>query len=122
MGRQVCVVVWIHFIAGDMAGHNNLVGHYNSGKVKYIYRDCGCLFERLSGPKLQCQLVTLADLAHAQLTDGDLKNPCKKNIVNAFDDVPLSNVEHGLMGYVPAEMLHVSGTGLLKYFLSAYVT
>ena len=34
VGQQVCVVVWIHFIAGDMAGHNNLVGHYNSGKVK----------------------------------------------------------------------------------------
>jgi hypothetical protein len=61
--------------------------------------------------------VTLADLAHAQLTDGDLKNLCKKNIVNAFDDVPLSNVEHGLMGCVPAEMLHVSGTGLLEYIL-----
>ena len=59
--------------------------------------------------------MTLADLAHAQLTDGDLKNLCKKNIVNAFDDVPLSDVEHGLMGCVLTEMLHVSGTGLLKY-------
>jgi hypothetical protein len=59
--------------------------------------------------------VTLADLAHAQLNDDDLKNLCKKNIVNAFDDVPLSNVEHGLMGCVPAEMLHVSGIGVLKY-------
>jgi hypothetical protein len=34
MGQQVCVVVLIHFIAGDMADHNNLVGHYNPGKVK----------------------------------------------------------------------------------------
>jgi hypothetical protein len=40
MGRQVRVVVWIHFIAGDMAGHINLVGHYNSGKVNHIYWDC----------------------------------------------------------------------------------
>jgi hypothetical protein len=59
--------------------------------------------------------VTLADLAYAQLTDGDLKNLNKKNIVNAFDDVPLSDVEHGLMGCVLTEMLHVSETGLLKY-------
>ncbi len=33
----------------------------------------------------------------------------------AFDDVPLSNVQHRLMGCIPAEMLHESGTGLLKY-------
>jgi hypothetical protein len=44
-----------------------------------------------------------------------LKNLCKINIVNAFDDLPLNNVEHGLMGFAPAEMLHMSGTGLLKY-------
>jgi hypothetical protein len=40
MGQQFRVVVWIHFIAGNMAGHNNLVGHYNSGKIKFIYWDC----------------------------------------------------------------------------------
>ncbi len=74
MGRKVWVVVWIHFIAGDMACHSNLVGHYNAGKVQYIYWDCQCLFEQLSDPKLQCQLVTLADLAHTQMTDGHLKN------------------------------------------------
>jgi hypothetical protein len=71
MSRQVHVVVWIHCIAGDMACHNNLVGHYISGRVKYIYQDCQCFFEQLFDPKPQCQLVTLADLAHAQLTDGD---------------------------------------------------
>jgi hypothetical protein len=49
------------------------------------------------------------------MSDGDLKNHCKKDIVNAFDELPLSNVKHGLMGCIPAEMLHVSGTGLLKY-------
>jgi hypothetical protein len=48
------------------------------------------------------------------LADGNLKNLCK-NIVNAFDDVPLSGVKHGLVGCVPTEILHVSGTGLLKY-------
>ncbi len=66
--------------------------------------------------------MTLADLAHARLTEGHLKNLCKKNIVNAFDDLPLSNLEHGVMGCVSAEMVNVSGTGLLNIFLSAYVT
>jgi hypothetical protein len=29
MGRCVCVRTWIHVIAGDTSGHNNLVGHMN---------------------------------------------------------------------------------------------
>jgi hypothetical protein len=70
MGQQGCVDLWIHFIAGDMAGHNNLVGHYNSGKVNYIYWNCQLLFEQLSDLKPQCQLGTLVDLAHTQLIDG----------------------------------------------------
>jgi hypothetical protein len=87
MGRQVRVVgvvVWIHFIAGDTAGSNHLVGHFNSGKDKNIYQDCRCLFEQLSDPKPQCQLVSLADLAHTQLTDGHLNNPCNKNHCQCF--------------------------------------
>ena len=38
MGRHVCVKLWIHFIAGDTSGHNNLlVGHMNGGQPKSIY-------------------------------------------------------------------------------------
>ncbi len=32
MGRCVCVKLWIHFIAGDTSGHNNLVGYMNRGR------------------------------------------------------------------------------------------
>jgi hypothetical protein len=31
MGRHVFVKLWLHFIAGDTSGHNNLVGHMNGG-------------------------------------------------------------------------------------------
>ncbi len=39
----------------------------------------------------------------------------KKNISSAFKYVPFGNLKYGLLGSVPAEMLHVSGTGLLKH-------
>ncbi len=32
MGRRVFVKLWIHFIAGDTSGPNNLVGHMNGGR------------------------------------------------------------------------------------------
>jgi hypothetical protein len=50
MGQHVCVKLWIHFIAGDTSGHNNLVGHMKGGQPKFIYQDCRCLFDDLSSP------------------------------------------------------------------------
>ncbi len=67
MGRRVCVKVWIHFIAGDNAGHNNLVGHMNGGKPKYIFQDCMCLNHEMSSPVSQCCLITLANIQAAKL-------------------------------------------------------
>jgi hypothetical protein len=62
-------------------------------------------FEDLSRPIANCHLITSEEIKQARLTNNVLTNLCKKNISNAF----------GLLGSVPAEMLHVSGTGLLKH-------
>ncbi len=109
----MCVKVWIHFIAGDNAGHNNLVGHMNGGKPKYIFQDCMFLNHEMSSPVSQCCLITLADIQAVKLQDDGLTDLCKKDIFNAFEGVPLADQWHGLLGCVPSEMLHVSGTGIL---------
>jgi hypothetical protein len=36
-------------------------------------------------------------------------------ISNAFENVPFGDLKYGLLGSVPAEMLHISDTGLLKH-------
>jgi hypothetical protein len=41
----------------------------------------------------------------------------QNNISNAFENVPFGDLKYGLLGSVPSEMLHVSGTGLLKHML-----
>lgn len=117
-GRKVCVKVWIHFIAGDNSGHNNLVGHMNGGKPKYLFRDCMCENYEMSQPIPHCRLITKADIENARLSVDGLSDLCKKDIQNSFDGVPLSDQIHGLLGCVPSEMLHVSGTGILKYIFS----
>ncbi len=119
MGRKVRVVVWIHFIAGDTKGHKDLVGHYNGGKPKYIYRNCYCKMEQLLNPWPKCKLVTIDDIMRASQTPDGLANLSKKKIHNAFEGLPLSDDVHGLLGIVPAEMLHISGTGLLKYLFKS---
>ncbi len=90
-------------------------GHFNGGLPKSIYRDCKFLFEELSNPIPSCSIITLEELQLACMTQDGLTNLCKKHINNAFDKVPLSDDVYGLLGCVPAEMLHVSRTGLLNY-------
>ena len=68
MGRHVCVKVWIHLIAGNTLGHNTLLGHFNGGLPKYIYRDCNSLFEEFSNPIPSCSLITLEEMQQAHMT------------------------------------------------------
>ncbi len=62
-----------------------------------------------------CSLITSEEVKQARLTEDGLTNICKKNISNPFENVPFGDLKYGLLGSVPAEMLHVSGTGLLKH-------
>ncbi len=39
----------------------------------------------------------------------------QKKHFNAVENVPFGDLKYGLLGSVPAEMLHVSGTGILKH-------
>ncbi len=78
MGRCVCVKLWIHFIAGDTSGHNNLVGHMNGGWPKIIYQDCRCLFDDLSSPISMRSLSTSEEGKQARLNEDGLTNLCKK--------------------------------------------
>jgi hypothetical protein len=108
------VKLWIHSIAGGTSEHNNLVGHMNGGWPKFIYQDRRCLFDDFSSPIQMCSLITSEELKQAHLTEDGVTNLCKKNIFNAFENVPFGDLKYGLLGSVSAEMLHVSGTGLLK--------
>ena len=61
LGRRVTIKPWIHFIAGDTSGHNNLVGQYNSSSAMFPYRDCTCVLSQMSQPTAQCKLITVSD-------------------------------------------------------------
>ncbi len=87
----------------------------NGGWPKLLYQHCRCLFDDLSSPIPMWSLITSKELKQSRLTEDGLTNICKKNISNAFENVPFGDLKYGLLGSVPAEMLHVSGTGLLKH-------
>lgn len=116
LGRQVTIKPWIHFIAGDTSGHNNLVGQYNSSQATHPYHDCSCLLAQMSEPVAQCKLITLSDF-HAATQNNTLGDLSLHSIDNAFNEVPFGDLVHGIFGCVPAKMLHVSGHGIMQYQL-----
>ena len=116
LGRQVTIKPWIHFIAGDTSGHNNIVGQFNSSSAAFPYRDCMCTKSQLCDPVPQCTLIKLSDyMFHKE--HKTLHQMSLHDINNAFINVPFGDPHHGVFGCVPAEMLHVSGNGILQYIL-----
>jgi hypothetical protein len=61
-----------------------------------------------------CSLIISEELEQAHLTEDGLTNLCKKNPMLLRMSL-LVTLKYGLLGSVPAEILHVSGTGLLKH-------
>lgn len=117
LGRNVIIKSWIHFIAGDTSGHNNIIGQFNSSNAMYPYHDCTCLLSQMSNQIRQCKLITLSDF-HAAKAENCFHNLlCLHNIDNTFENVPFGDLVHGIFGCVPAEMLHISGNGIMQYQL-----
>ena len=116
LGKRVTIRPWIHFIAGDTSGHNNIVGQFNSSSAAFPYRDCRCTQAQLGNSIATCELTTLEEYnAHKQ--QQTLHHLSLHDIDNAFMSVPFGDVVHGVFGSVPAEMLHVSGNGIMQYIL-----
>ena len=121
MGQHVTVKPWIHFIAGDTSGHNNIVGQYNSSSATFPYRDCKCTCDQLSDIIPDCSLLTMEEYTDAK-ESGTLSQFSLHDIDNAFIGLPFADLTHGIFGCVPAEMLHVSGNGIMKYQLEIMQT
>ena len=121
LGKHVTVKPWIHFIAGDTSGHNNIVAQYNSSGAQFPYRDCKCTLEQLSDTVANCSLITMDEYNCAK-REGTLSQYSMHDIDNAFIGLPFADLTHGLFGCVPAEMLHVSGNGIMKYQLEILQT
>jgi len=104
LGKKVTVITWIHFIAGDTSGHNNLIGQYNSSNALHPYCNCHCLLEELSNPSPKCALITIEEYNFAQQAE-ILHVYSLHSFDNEFGKTPFADHVHGIFGCIPAEML-----------------
>ena len=129
MGKEVRVRVWIHYVIGDTEGNNKWMGHFpgNRKEICRPYRDCKCNYDQLSNPNPTCQYTTLDEMRNAKRLkirnekDGDMafRNISRYDIDNAFTDLPLSDIVHGLNGLFPPELLHTSAAGMIVYMFES---
>ena len=128
LGKFVHCKIWIHYFIGDTEGNNRWLGHYNGGNVLAMpYRDCTYNFPAMNKTNPKCPYITLTDmrLAKRRKTADPLKGKqntkfkrlSNHDIRNAFTevDLPLSDDVHGPYKMMPPELLHTSGSGLIKY-------
>ena len=131
LGREVNIKIWVHFFIGDIEGNNKWLGHYpgTNCTVHRPYRDCQCDFYGMSNPNPTCVYTTLSDMRNAKRlkitneTKGllKLKEMSRSDIKNALTkkDMPLSDEFHGPYYMMPPELLHTSGSGLIKYMFES---
>ena len=130
-GQEVQVKVWIHFFIGDTEGINKWLGHYpgNKPNVQRPYQDCKCSFEEMSCTNPVCVYTTLDEMRVAKRLKREnvdkgllqLKRMSRYDIKNALIDknMPLSDNIHWPYCMMPPELLHTSGSGLIKYIFES---
>ena len=130
LGMEVNIKVWVHFFIGDTEGNNKWLGHYpGAQQVHRPYRDCQCDFNNMSNPNPTCVYTTLSEMRDAKrLKKVDenqgllrMKEMSRYGIKNALTKKykPLSDNIHGPYCMMPPELLHTSGSGLIKYMFES---
>jgi hypothetical protein len=126
-GKQydVNLKVFLMFIIGDIEGHDELCGRYNSCalQVKRVCRHCDI-------PTMDCDNAfypwwhVKPDVVHSLVVSNDLeglKAMSQHPLKNAFYNSKLNigRNPRGIHGTTPGEPLHVVDVGLFKYGLEA---
>ena len=124
-------MMWVHYFIGDTERNNKWLGHYpgTTRQVNRPYPDCQCDFNEMSNPNPICVYTTLSDMRDAKRMkriDEDqgllkLKEMSQYDIKNALTKkyMPLSDNIHGPYCMMPSELLHTSGSGLIKYMFES---
>ena len=127
-GKAVIGKVWIHFFIGDTEGFNKWAGQ-KPGSNAMGYRDCCCCRGLFSKVRLQCKYYTrelyrqmkdeMLNASNKTAFDQVQKDWSMYYIHNAFvdDNVPLSDIIHGVWRMLPPELLHTTQEGITKYML-----
>lgn len=140
-GEEILLKPYIHMFIGDIAGVNEMVGHYNTWKANCLVKDCKCSQDDILQFPLKCKQMTWADLnacsseqevfdlysERGLISERDMtdmmndpvfaKTISKHPINNAFDALPLADPYQGIIGMTPQEMLHLMGCGIFKYLI-----
>ena len=112
---KVNLKLYIQFVIGDTKGHDYLCGRkgsYSPGMAQLL-RDCDVSPENSDELNHICKYRTVLDVQNLKSTD-----QCHlisfNNIRNAFDEIDMGDVDHGIYGATCGEPLHIMEMKLLE--------
>ncbi|MGA0401410.1 MAG: hypothetical protein ACO3PX_15705, partial [bacterium] len=140
-GNDIVLKPYVLFFIGDIAGVNEMVGHYNNCNANCLAKDCHCTQDDLLQFPPKCKPMRWLDLqqcetveevfdlyeSHNLISERDMdavlhdelfaRSISKHPIKNAFDGLPLADPYQGIIGMTPQEFLHMMGGGIYKYII-----
>ena len=141
-GEEILLKPYVHCFIGDIAGVNEMIGHYNNCSANCLAKDCKCAQDDILQFPPKCKqmrwldlqacttvdeifqlyadkgLVSERDMCRVRHDPDFAKSISKHCIDNAFDKLPLADPYQGIIGMTPQEMLHMMGGGIFKYIIS----
>jgi hypothetical protein len=73
---------------GDIAGVNEMIGHYKSSKARCVVKDCKCDKDDVMQFPLKCQQVTWADLQSCDTVEEIFEMYTRKGMISEKDMCP----------------------------------
>ena len=81
-GNDILLKPYIHMIIGDIAGVNEMVGHYNTSHANCVVKDCKCNHEQLLSFPPVCHQVKWNDIQECETVEEIFKMYHDKGLVS----------------------------------------
>ena len=119
--RKVNLVLYLQFVIGDTKGHDLLCTRKGSHHLSMpqMLRDCCVTPDECDNLQHICKFRKIADVIELQTSD-----QCEvigfQNVKNAFFDIDMGDLDHGIFGATCGEPLHIMEMKLLELISSHF--
>jgi hypothetical protein len=104
-GEDVLLKPYVHCFVGDIAGINEMIGHYNNNSANCLVADCKCNQEEILQFKPKCSPIKWADLQACDTAEQIFEMYAAKGLVSERDMSDMMNDPMSWLSQFPSIQL-----------------
>ena len=117
-GKTVLVRPFLHLLCGDTKEFNEATNHFNccgNATVNCLMKCCQCSPEDfITRFPPECTRTNLAHIERSMEDPVYAKSISQHQVESVWNQLPISDVIHGISGMTPVDLLHMNGQGNCK--------